>query len=144
MSAFIKIRVWNQLLALVAAGGFFAVNYDPTTRAASVDTSKSIVPSSVIGNRTASTYRAPLVNRREPLLRERESMTFELTLVFDREVVTEAFEFAMNQGVAIPEGDGCPLLFVDMLSDANVEPPRQDSNSGTKITYTLLVRPKTA
>lgn len=140
----IKSRVANTLMEIAKLGPFYRVLYDATNAGRVIcptTETNRVSPLSVLTNEISALFGDPAVNRREAR-RERQSVTWQLIIVFPCEVATERFEDALlREKLVIPEGDGVDQIALELASVDYSHPPRQQAESGTRVIYTVIATP---
>lgn len=137
-----KVRVHNAILALLQAGPYYAVAYDPDTKLAQdvdVATATPLDPDSCQTNEIASSFGADDQFRRGAPRSERERWLWVGLVKFNREVTVHEAEAAWAEPTVLPRTDTFRQVRIDLVSADYQHPTRQQSHSGTQVQFQFQV-----
>lgn len=137
MATSYRTQIQNALInAANTSTGFSEITYNASTGIAT-DTGTSVAPRGVYSNEIRSSYRPPKLHRRGGAKRERDEWTFDLLILFDREVSSEQFEEEISDTPIVLARDANHDRQVTLfLREVNYEhPPQQDSGDGSKMRF---------
>lgn len=134
-----KARIMNALLALIQAGPFYPITYDPDTGEASLGVT-GVSPKASYANSTHSEFDITVRNRQKLML-ERSAWEWEVLAAFDQEVSFEDFEEKITEDpLVLPRTTEFPRQVTFLLKSTDEEhPTQQDSSSGSRVKFTFQV-----
>ena len=132
------VRVQNKLVDLGLVGPFYNVSYDAAGKAVQ---GAVISPAEVVANEVASAFGLPERNRRGYRF-DRETLTWELRMGFNSDVILEEFERSVLGApiqLVANKALGERQISLELLSVQYQHPPQQAAKT-TKVTYLVNAR----
>lgn len=143
MAKYYRTEIQKKISALLTAGPFLQVTYDPTTRVPSVG-AVAVAPSAIVVNEVSSSFDDATNHGRTHAL-DRVTWVFSAMVAFDVEVLLEGFEHAITTRTPliereIAEGITRQVEIRLVAAAAYEHPTEQGSTSGTQVVYTFEAR----
>lgn len=136
---FLKVRIYNALMALVATSGvFFEVRY--AGDGSIIVGQDSVKPIGVIANELSGAFESSDNMRNERL--DRRQIDWQLRVQFNTEVACERFEDLMRDVPRIDSDDRHPNTALFLRGVQYTHPPRKNPGTGTVAVYTIAAVPQ--
>ena len=138
-----NVRIHNELVALLLAGPYYAVDYTPATKlAGDIDTAvaTAITPASVQTNEISAVFEPDQQHGRAHVL-DRGQWLWLGIVKFDREVTAhQAEELWQSAPKVLPRSSVFRQATIELRSAEYEHPIRQQGHNGSRIEFTFSVR----